>query len=404
METIDCDVLVVGGGPAGCSAARAASLSGKDVLLIDKKDNFKGIACAEGFGSYLLPLLPFKIPPKLFKKKTSGMRFMSGDVEVIKKGGFYKGWTLEREEFDEWLMKKAKKSGSAVRRKCELMEIKYSGDYNVEECKIDHDGKEILVRPSKVVASDGVNSDVAKSLEVLKENEVGHVYSWELDNLDIKYPNLEQLFFGDFAPRAYAYIFPKSNSRANVGVASTLSSEGLEEKFDYFLDNVVSDQMGNFTKKVERSGKAPTKNQISRWRYGDIVFTGDAANQNFKPYVEGILPGIICGHIAGEFASGSSSREYRAQVMKKLGNSFQESDLIFDKMYEIYDKFDGEKRDLLVMYLFTRNSVEAVERVEDMPVGELKKTISKEGGGIDRLVSMLWYISWYSKVLTTGSD
>ena len=57
---IKCDVLVVGAGPAGSSAARAAAEAGASTICIDKKEEIgHPVQCAEGIGTYLFPLLPF---------------------------------------------------------------------------------------------------------------------------------------------------------------------------------------------------------------------------------------------------------------------------------------------------------------------------------------------------------
>jgi len=71
--SIKCDVLVIGAGPAGCSAARAAAKNGADTILIEKEKQITQIPCAEGLGSYLFPLLPFKIPKELLIWRINGI-------------------------------------------------------------------------------------------------------------------------------------------------------------------------------------------------------------------------------------------------------------------------------------------------------------------------------------------
>ena len=76
--SINCDVLVVGGGPAGSSAARASAINGANTILIEKKGKIDQISCAEGLGSYLFPLLPFKIPRSQLKWRIDGISFSDG--------------------------------------------------------------------------------------------------------------------------------------------------------------------------------------------------------------------------------------------------------------------------------------------------------------------------------------
>lgn len=73
---IRCDVLVVGAGPAGSSAARAAAEAGAHTILIDKKKEIGvPVQCGEGIGTYLFPFLPFKIPAEQVVWKLTGISF-----------------------------------------------------------------------------------------------------------------------------------------------------------------------------------------------------------------------------------------------------------------------------------------------------------------------------------------
>ena len=87
--TIKCDVLVVGAGPAGSSAARASSINGIKTILIDKKEEIgKPVQCAEGIGKYLITYLPYKIPDEHLIWKMDGMFFWTDDISIEQKGDF----------------------------------------------------------------------------------------------------------------------------------------------------------------------------------------------------------------------------------------------------------------------------------------------------------------------------
>ena len=61
---------------------------------------------------------------------------------------------------------------------------------------------------------------------------------------------------------------------------------------------------------------------IETIHFGNVLFTGDAANQNFKPYVEGILPSIICGDIAGKTAINNENK-YEEKVVNFIKESIK---------------------------------------------------------------------------------
>ncbi|RMF90582.1 MAG: FAD-binding protein, partial [Methanobacteriota archaeon] len=78
---IECDVLVVGAGPAGSSAARAAAEGGAETIFIDKKKEVGvPVQCAEGIGSYLIPYLPFEMPEEQLIWEIEGISFHVDDI------------------------------------------------------------------------------------------------------------------------------------------------------------------------------------------------------------------------------------------------------------------------------------------------------------------------------------
>jgi digeranylgeranylglycerophospholipid reductase len=404
MKT-ECDVLVVGGGPAGSSAARAAAKNGANTILIEKEKKPGKVSCAEAIGTYLFPLLPFKIPKNQQIWKINGMIFSDGKEKIVQKGTSFKAWSLNRENFDNWMLKNAQSIGVKTWMGTELSDIKVTKDFDIKEVIVKKGDEIKSIVPSYIIAADGVESTVGEKLGLIKKNSnnIGHVYSWEMENLTLNDPDMELIYFGDFAPRAYAYVFPKSANTANIGVGSTKGDKDLEKHFNRFIKEIIPNQTKNAIKTVERSGKAPIQNTISKLRYGNILFTGDAANQNFKPYLEGILPSIICGDIAGRAVCSKDKMDYENAIKRKLGNQFRSSEIIFNKFYEI-DKLDNKKRNLLNMYLFSFMDVEKIDVLVKKDIIEIKKELKRKSSGIYHFITMLRYFIWYSKVLATRSD
>jgi len=403
--SIKCDVLVVGGGPAGSSAARAASIQGAKTILVEKQKIITNVPCAEGIGSYLFPFLPFKIPKDQLIWNINGILFSDGETQIIQKNHFYKAWSINRGKFDNFLLQMAKKNGSKIMMNSELTDLKMFDNKKVNKAYITNDKKQIIIEPEIIIAADGVESTVAKKLGLIKETEdsIGHVVSWEMKNVDNIYPHLEQMFFGNFAPRAYAYVFPKSKNTANIGVGSTKGDENLDKYFEIFTNEIIKNQVKNAVKTINRSGKAPIKKRIDNIRYKNIIFTGDSANQNFKPYEEGILPSIICGDIAGNIAAKKDISRYEKIVNKKFKNQFNQSNKIIKKMYSI-DKIDDKKRDLIMMYLYAFMETEEIDKLSKKNVEEIKEILFKKSRHVNSFITMFLYLLWYFKVLATRCD
>jgi digeranylgeranylglycerophospholipid reductase len=369
---IECDVLVVGAGPAGSSAARAAALSGAKTIFIDKKREVGvPVQCAEGIGEYLFPYLPFKIPKHLLVWKIDGISFWAEDITIERTGSNWSGYSINRDEFDKWLADKATKAGAKLMLETELIDLEVKGDYNVTKAivKTPKGNKEIV--PKVVIAADGVDSTVLKLLgfNLDLEKNAGYVIGFKMKNLKLEKPNHYQIYLGDFAPGAYAYIFPKSNTSANIGVGAIFFEKRLEECYEEFVNlPLIKKQIARGTIVEDRSGWAPIRYGIDKLNYGNVLLTGDVANQNFKPFIEGILPAIICGDLAGVVSSnfilkGEPLSNYTTYMENKLGNFFTESDRLIDTLYWL-GKFPDKRGHLLRLGIFS--NIFSLEQIHNL--------------------------------------
>ncbi len=353
---IECDVLVVGAGPAGSSAARAAALGGAKTIFIDKKREVGvPVQCAEGIGKYLFPYLPFKIPKHLLKWKIDGISFWAEGITIERTGGVWSGYSIDREEFDKWLAEKAINAGAKLMLETELIDMEVKDDYNVTKAVVRTPRGDKEIVPKVVIAADGVDSTVLKLLgfKIQLEKNCGYVLGFEMGNLELKKPNYEHVFMGNFAPGGYGYLFPKSNTTANIGVGILFPDKKIENYYEEFIKiPIIKYQIKNGIKIKEKSGWVPFRYLTDKWVYGNTLLVGDVANQNFKPLVEGFLPAIICGDIAGDTVAdyiidnSVSLEEYPKRVKQKLGYLFKESDVLLEIAYNLLQS--KRKEDILI--------------------------------------------------------
>jgi digeranylgeranylglycerophospholipid reductase len=382
--TLECDVLVIGGGPAGSSAARAAAKNGAKTILIEEDNEIgKPVQCAEGVGKYLVPFLPFQIPPNLIKWEIKGMTFWANDILIKRNGGPWAGYTIDRTEWDQWLASLAIKEGAKIKTNSKLIDLDFTNEYIVKKAIVKSNKKKIEINPKIIIAADGVKSAVVDILKIKKniKNAYGEVNSYEIKNVNLKYPKYDQLFLGDFAPGGYAYIFPISNNRANIGVGKTCDSpKNMDNLYEKFLElPIIKEQIGKGLSLEDKNGYAPLKYLTKDWIYGNVILAGDSANQNFKPFIEGNIPGIICGDIAGKIsAKGLKDLEYlnkyKKSIYKRLGPMFKSSDSVFDLLL----KSEGLKNvDLLYLIIFSNlYSLKKLEKYIKADEKELIKLIN----------------------------
>jgi digeranylgeranylglycerophospholipid reductase len=382
--SIECDVLVVGAGPAGSCAARAAAINGAETIFIDKKDEIGiPVQCAEGIGKYLFPYLPFKIPDEQLIWQMDGIYFQVEDIGIEKKGDFWKSYSVNRNKFDKWIAQLAINEGANLQTNTELIDLKFDNKNNVKKAVAKRNDKTVTINPKSLIAADGCESTVLQLLGLYepKQGDLADVYSWEMRNLDLNKPELEQIYTGEFTPAGYAYIFPKSKRTANIGVGGIYPEKKMEAYFEEFLEQPrVRKQVKNADYIIEKSKKAVWNDISTKWIYNNILLAGDVANQNLKPFIEGIIPSIICGDIAGKMVSKKksfSNEDYKKSVESIMSPCFSAASKIHKIIDYIYRKKEKKKYLLffsLVTDLFNENEF---EHLEQMKHNELKEIIMR---------------------------
>ena len=374
---LDCDVLVVGGGPAGCSAARAAAMKGAKTILIEKKDEIgKEVKCAEGIGAFLFPYLPFQIPKEQLIWKMDGIFFWTDDISIEKTGDFWRSYSVDRGHFDKWLSKLAIESGVEVLTHTELTDLTLKEENTVDKAIVRKKGKSIDINVKSVIAADGAESTVLQLLNLYypKKGDLADVYSWEMRNVELYKPHFEQIFTGEFTPRGYAYIFPKGKKIANIGVGGIYPERKLEQYFEEFIELPhVKKQVKHAQYAIEKSKKAVFNDLTDEWLYGNVLLAGDVANQNLKPFIEGILPSVICGDIAGKLSYDLCTKKsidtdyYQKKVMQKIGEHFTFSHELLKVINYLYKK-KGKEKYLqffgLVTELFNQEDLQETETLD----------------------------------------
>lgn len=383
--SVKCDVLVVGAGPAGSCAARSAALKGAKTILIDKKAEIGvPVQCAEGIGEYLFSYLPFEIPKEQLIWRIDGMYFWADDISIEKTGSQWSGYSIDRNKFDKWLSELAIDKGAELWSSTELTDLKLDEENYVKKAIVSRNGKMIEILPKVIIAADGVESTVLKLLGLYhpKQGDLAEVYSWEMKNLNLYKPHFEQIFTGSFTPSGYAYIFPKSKAVANVGVGGIFPQKKMEMYFEEFLEiEHVKKQMKNAEYSVEKSKKAVYSDLTDRWLYRNVILSGDAANQNLKPFIEGILPAVICGDIAGKIGFDMytnkkvNDEHYRNAVKKGFDINFEISKQLEEVISCLLSR-KGDEKYLQFFGLITELlNLREIDKVENTGYSKLKSKL-----------------------------
>jgi digeranylgeranylglycerophospholipid reductase len=150
---------------------------------------------------------------------------------------------------------------------------------------------------------------------------------YHLTDIDLDSACCEFYFGNKWAPEGYAWVFPKGDNEANVGLGIISSSHVSRRPIDY-LDDFVgwrfpgAHVLGTVLGGVSVSGR---KAQLST---GGLALVGDAGRLTDPLTGEGILNGMISGRIAGNVIadcvgkgdlSAEALRDYDREIERQLG-------------------------------------------------------------------------------------
>jgi digeranylgeranylglycerophospholipid reductase len=356
MKELVCDVLIIGASSAGLGASLALADSDLNVVCVDKKTKIgHPVKCAEGIGKFFVDILPVKIPNSLLKWNIKGIAFFKDSLVLKKTGPIWKGYSIDRDKVENFFYKKAKSKKINFLLNTNLKYILKNKSNVVNSLVFKSHDKVIKINPKYVIAADGVDSKVLNLLKVPKKRRiVGEIINYEVKSKNLSLVDYEQIYLGDFAPKGYGFIFPKSKTVANVGVGCIMPKSSMKLAFKKFLciENVAK-QLKDMTILKDKSKTAAFGDQLYKNVFGNVVFCGDAANHNFKPFVEGFLPSFISGYSAGNLIkSGDVSNVNYSLLINEALPGFKDTKNLQSAMLDVFK----EKGPLQINHLFLLSS------------------------------------------------
>ena len=346
------DIVVVGAGPGGSTAARIAAEEGLNVLLLEKRQEIgTPIRCAEGTGTSVLQQY-IDLEPAWIAQEINGGRIFSPNgtpVVLAVKGA---GVVLERKLFDRRLAELAAKADAEILVKARVTGVSKSQNGKVDGVYFRNLGKDCIAKAEIVIAADGIESQVGRwaGIDTTHDlNDVDVCAQYLMSNIDLEEPDYCDFYVGgEKAPRGYAWVFPKGDRTANVGVGIGGTASGKNGKFaiDY-LNEFVKQKFpkGSILSRV--FGSVSVGGGLPDVVADGIMLVGDAAHHADPLSGGGIVNAMIGGRLAAEVAAeaiqkGDASKEflkeYERRWDKEVGKTFKHLCRIRDAVLKFSDE------------------------------------------------------------------
>lgn len=285
------DVIVVGGGPAGLSAARSSSELGLKTLLLEAHSDIKAWKpCGEGVSKETFETAGIKPKPGVVTNEISMRVYApSGKFVEIPLHGF----AINKDIFLQEMAKEALKAGAEFRAGERVEGVIKEGG-KIAGVKT---SKGEVIRGKVVVGADGYNSTVARSAGLDNSTELIPVYQYRMVGVEVDSHTTGHIFVGSIAPGGYAWIFPKDEEIANVGIGVRTGAPKL------YLDKFIKEKPELFgNAKIMGVGGAavPIGGMVKEYITDNLILLGDAAGMVIPFTGAGIHSSIAAGKAASK--------------------------------------------------------------------------------------------------------
>ena len=358
------DIVVVGGGPAGLSAAYTAAKAGAKVVLFEKDQSIAHNIRTSGV-TWISEMERLGVP-STFYNPIQNYRFVSPSNDVIIRGDAAKSCVLDVRAAYQHLAFLAASEGAQLMIKSIVTDVIKEGQRVAGVKAITPSGK-LTVHSRLVIDASGFSTSVGRKAGVVgqwKRYGVGAEYECYCDDID---STTWVLMVGqNYSDAGYAWLFPLSKNRVRVGVGIGRPESNVEplDKLNKIIEKRLKplDAIGDG--KIQplelHYGFIPNEGVRHSSIADGLIMVGDSAGQSNPLVLEGIRYAIEFGRLAGKVGADSLShnsdreslleyeRSWRAKAESKIHSALKVQKRWIGLTDEQWDKEIEILRDMTV--------------------------------------------------------
>ncbi|WP_440953614.1 geranylgeranyl reductase family protein [Methanococcoides sp. FTZ1] len=377
------DVVVVGAGPTGSTAARYAASYGAKVLMIEEHASIgTPVECTGLLSTRAVAECDIDPDDDFVLNSVRGAFVHSPNGTCLPiDGGKTKAYVVSRKIFDRRLASMAVEEGTEL-----LLKGRVTGmteEEGIRALSVMHMGKPTTIRTKMVIGADGVKSTIARHAGLGKVERV-------LSGIQVEAPynsdndDFVELFVGSRAPGFFAWTVPVNEKISRIGLAVEKGNE--HNAIDYLKEIISADP--HICDRHSRStldlvvGGIPI-GPLERTYTDGVLIAGDAAGQVKPTSGGGIYTGAACAKIAGEVAAkaalegdvsaqrlGSYEKRWKSELGRELG--------IGMRIHDFAGGMSDDELDEMIMSMNNPAILEMITKYGDMdhPSRLIKKLLN----------------------------
>lgn len=320
------DVAVVGGGPAGLSAAYAAARAGAKVVVFEKDEAIAHSVRTSGV-TWIDSMEALDVPSQYYNPIQS-YRFVSPSNDVVIAGDSAKSCVLDVRSMYQYLATLAAKEGAEIVVKGNVTNVLKDGG-RVTGVKASTPKGDLIANCTLVIDASGFSSSAARRAGMVPEWKrygVGAEYECYCDKAD---RSTWTLMVGQqYSEAGYAWVFPLSGSRVRIGVGIGRPESAVDPlaKLQSLIENKPKplDSLGRIQPLELHYGFIPNEGVRQGTIADGLLLVGDAAGQSNPLVLEGIRYAIEFGRLAGKVGAASLASNSTKQSLMEYEKTWKE--------------------------------------------------------------------------------